>query len=94
MHPASQNVSVGDIVNLQCLTDNESDESVIDWLFGEDSNSIRFDLSERYELYEDGSLTINNFDPSHAGLYRCVFKNSTGRCVSKATKVLYFNGEL
>ena len=96
MDPADQKVSIGNMVILQCLTDTskESDAVVSDWLFGENSVSVILDLSERYELNENGSLTISNFDPSFAGLYRCVVINSTGRCVSKATKLLYFNSEL
>ena len=91
-HPASQNVSIGDVVNLRCLTESEtgSDGFVTDWLFERDGASTRVDR-ERYELLNDGTLTISNFDPSYAGLYRCVVDN---RCVSKPGKLLYFNSEL
>ena len=90
-HPASQNVSFGDMVVLQCLTD-ENDIIVTDWLFGEDDASV--DRS-KYELsQDDGRLIINSFDSSYAGLYRCVVTNKANHhCVSKAAKVLYYNGQ-
>lgn len=90
-HPASQNVSLGAMVNLRCSTDVEMGVVVTDWLFGEDSISGDRD---KYELTEDGTLSINSFDSSYAGLYRCVAENSAGRrCVSKAAKLSYFNGQ-
>ena len=93
MQPDNQNVSIGDAVILQCLTNEDSNGVVTDWLF--DTTSIRSELSGRYETREaDGTLIINNFDPSYAGLYRCVVTNNFGRCVSKGAKLLYFNSEL
>ena len=80
MHPLSQNVSVGDTVNLQCLT--ESDASVTNWLFERDGTSTTVDRGDMI----NGALTINNFDSSYAGSYRCVVDN---RCVSRAAN-LYF----
>ena len=88
-------MSIGDVVILQCLTDEDSTGvTVMDWLFGKDSTSIKSELSGRYETRKNGTLIINNFDPSYAGLYRCVVENNSGRCVSKAVELLYFNSEL
>ena len=75
------------MVDLQCLTDLDSNWIITDWLFEEES----VDRS-KYEV-EDGTLTINSFDPSYAGLYRCVAENSANhRCVSKSATLFYFNG--
>ena len=95
MHPVSQNVLVGNVVNLQCLLATDAvnnGTSVEDWLF-ERSGTTRSVVDnlprDTYEL-NDGVLTINNFDPIYAGSYRCVVRNDTGRCVSKAAKLSYF----
>lgn len=61
-----------------------------DWLFGEDS--VRDD--SKYDLQGDGTLIIPKFDSSNAGLYRCIVENDTGRCISKAAKLLYLNSKL
>ena len=88
--PTSQNVSLEAMVDLQCVTDLERNWIITDWLFKEES----VDRS-KYELKEDGTLTINSFDQSYAGLYRCVAENSVDhrtRCVSKSATLFYFNG--
>lgn len=92
-HPKSQNVSLGATVDLQCLIDLERDVVVTPvvtyWLFGEE----RVDRG-KYEFKEDGTLTINSFDSSYAGLYRCVVDNGAELrlCVSRAATLLYYNG--
>lgn len=78
-------------MELQCLTD--SGVFVNDWLFGEDCISVKT-LGKSHEI-GNGTLTIESFDASYAGLYRCVARvfdsSSEHRCVSRAA-TLYFNG--
>jgi len=83
-------VSIGETVDLQCLT--EDGVEVTDWLFREEI--IGVERSRNYELKDNGTLTINGFDPSYAGLYRCVVRNDAGQCVSKAAILSYFDSEL
>ena len=75
------------MVDLQCLTDLERNVVITDWLFGEESVD-----RDKYELKEDGTLTINSFDATYAGLYRCVAENSGRLCVSRSATLLYLNG--
>ena len=96
-HPSSREVFVDSTVELRCSVDQKS--QVIDWLFGDDGDdSIKLrggDLGGNYEYREDdGTLIINNFKASNAGLYRCVVESDGGLCVSKPAKLLYFNSEL
>ena len=83
IQPSNQSVSIGATVDIQCS------KETMTWLFERNGITDSVD-GDRYDLNEDGKLTINNFDPSYAGLYRCV----VDRCVSNPVKLLYFNSEL
>lgn len=89
-------MSIGDTVNLQCLIDPDSGGDVVDWLFEESSIKDRAgSLGDNYEFEDDnGILTIKSFEPSNAGLYRCVIESKEGRCISKTAKLSYFNSKL
>lgn len=77
-------MSIGDEVKLECLKETQS--AVTNWLF--ERNGITNSVDR--DRYGDGELIISSFDPSDAGLYRCVVDS----CISKPAKLLYLNSKL